>query len=176
VALVYGGNASREERRQIEGELIAFLHESIDTGYATHDWLVAFKDEVLETWRKRARVISEDWGAIDKMIERTDPASSGEDMPLAHLGGLIEGHGRLNLSTLHSAKGREFDCVILFGMNADILPGHRDRQKAEQLREARRLFYVGVTRPRKELHLTFTEGNHSPWVKELFDRTQESAA
>ncbi len=173
MALVYGGNATRDERRQIESELIGFLHESIDAGYATHDWLVAFKEEVLEGWQKRARVVSEDWGAIDQMIERTDSASNGEDMPLAHLGGLIEGHRRLNLSTLHSAKGREFDCVILFGINADILPGYRDQQRVEQLREARRLFYVGVTRPRKELHLTFSRGNHSPWVKELFDRTQK---
>lgn len=173
VAMVYGGNASREERREIEGELIAFLHGSIDAGYETHDWLVAFNREVLRSWRKRARVVSEDWGAIDQMIERTDPTRGGKDMPLAHLGGLIEGHGRLNLSTFHSAKGREFDSVILFGMNDGILPADRDRQRVEQLREARRLFYVGVTRPRKELHLTFTKGSHSPWVKELYERTQK---
>ena len=173
-ALIFGGNASREERRQVEEELIAFLHRSINAGYSTHEWLVEFRREVLEHWRKRARVVSDDWGAIDQMAEKTDPTMSGEDMPLAHFGGRLEGAGRLNLSTLHSAKGREFDSVILFGMNEGIIPDFRDRGP-EQLREARRLFYVGVTRPRKELHLTFSKGNHSPWVKELYERTRKAA-
>jgi len=38
--------------------------------------------------------------------------------------------------------------------------------------EARRLFYVGVTRPRKELAIVYQEGNPSPWVIELYKRSQ----
>ena len=137
--MIFGGTASVDERRQIEAELVRFLHQSINTGLSTHDWLVAFRRDVLDSWRRRTRVVTEDWNAIDQMIKRTDPTSSGEDIPLAHFGGRIDGHGRLNLSTLHSAKGREFDCVILYGMNEGILPDSRDR-RPEQIREARRLF------------------------------------
>jgi DNA helicase-2/ATP-dependent DNA helicase PcrA len=50
---------------------------------------------------------------------------------------------------LHSAKGREFDAVVMYGVNAGDLPSERDKKNATALREARRLFYVGVTRPAK---------------------------
>jgi DNA helicase-2/ATP-dependent DNA helicase PcrA len=169
--LVYGGNASEQEHRQIQQELIEFLQCTIDAGLSTHSWLIAFRNTLIRLWRARARTITEDWEAIDEMITRTDPAVD-RDMPLAHFGGKIEGHGRLNLSTLHSAKGREFDAVILFGMNNDILPNHFDQQTPERLRETRRLFYVGVTRARKELHLVYTRDQQSPWVDELYRRTQ----
>ena len=93
-------------------------------------------------------------------------------MPLNIFAGRIEGSGRVSLSTLHSAKGREFDAVILFGMNAGDIPSNRDKKSPGSLREARRLFYVGVTRPRKALAIVFQEGNHSPWVAELSRRSK----
>lgn len=170
--LIFGGYASEDERRQVQQELIEFLQSTIDTGLSTHDWLRAFRDSLITRWRARARTITEDWDAIDEMITRTDTATNA-DMPLPYFGGRIEGRGRLNLSTLHSAKGREFDAVILFGMNDGILPDRRDLRTPEQVREARRLFYVGVTRARKELHVVFTEDRQSPWIGELQMRTQQ---
>ena len=106
------------------------------------------------------------------MIERTDPAQDG-DLALNIFAGRIEGTGRISLSTLHSAKGREFDAVILFGMNAGAIPSQRDQNTPATLREARRLFYVGVTRPRKELVMVYEDGNPSPWIIELYRRSQQ---
>ena len=94
-----------------------------------------------------------------------DQSVAREDIPLNIFAGRIEGTCRVNLSTLHSAKGREFDSVILYGMNAGLIPNHWDKQSPGALREARRLFYVGVTRPRKELVIVYEEGNHSPWLE-----------
>lgn len=170
VALVLGADASTEERQSIQLELIAFLRTSIDAGHTANSWLREFRDQLIRPWRRRTRTVTEDWDAIDEMILRTDPSSADGDMPLSHFGGRLEGSGRLNLSTLHSAKGREFDAVILFAVNNDVLPSQRDRTNPPAMREARRLFYVGVTRARHELYLVFRKGQHSPWVRDLYNR------
>lgn len=61
----------------------------------------------------------------------------------------------LNLVTLHSAKGLEFDSVVLVGLDEGILP-RWDVKTAEAFAEARRLFYVGLTRARHEVHLVYS--------------------
>lgn len=57
------------------------------------------------------------------------------------------------LSTIHKAKGLEWDVVFLIMMNDEVLPVRKDE---ESVCEGRRLFYVGVTRPRKLLHMYFS--------------------
>jgi DNA helicase-2/ATP-dependent DNA helicase PcrA len=67
----------------------------------------------------------------------------------------------LNLLTLYSAKGLEFDSVVLMGLDEGVLPRWNAKTR-EALVEARRLFYVGITRARHEVHITysgFTENN-----------------
>lgn len=171
LALVYGRHASVEEEQGLSDQLIGFLQATIGPGDSTHAWLQRFDRELIAPWRVIARNSEQEWDVCAEMIANTDPAAD-LDIPLAHLAGRVEGTGRVSLSTLHSAKGREFDAVVLYGVNANDLPSERDKKSATALREARRLFYVGVTRPRKELSLIFQEHHHSPWVKELFDRSQ----
>lgn len=175
VALVFGSGASDMERQQLEVELITFLNARLAPKALIHDWLQAIRDDLIAPWRRRSRTPDTDWSALDEMIERTLPGTTEADLTLATFSGRIEGSGRLNLSTLHSAKGREFDVVILFGMNSDEFPNNRDRRTPKSMLELRRLFYVGVTRPRQELYLVFERGRHSPWVRELHDRVNQAA-
>jgi DNA helicase II / ATP-dependent DNA helicase PcrA len=58
-----------------------------------------------------------------------------------------EGQG-VNVTTMHSSKGREFDVVFIVGAEDEITPG---RRKDANIHEERRLFYVSVTRAREKL-------------------------
>jgi DNA helicase-2/ATP-dependent DNA helicase PcrA len=171
LSLVFGRLVRDEEEQLVSAQLIAFLERSAAMSETTHIWLHRFQHELIVPWRSIARYSDQDWDICSGMITKTDPASE-LDMPLAHFAGRVEGSGRLTLSTLHSAKGREFDAVVMYGVNASDLPNDRDQRSVASLREARRLFYVGVTRPRKELSLVFQEHHHSPWVAELYRRSE----
>jgi DNA helicase-2/ATP-dependent DNA helicase PcrA len=61
----------------------------------------------------------------------------------------------VTLMTLHSSKGLEFDIVYLIGMEEEILPHKRTITMGESIDEERRLAYVGVTRAREKLIMTY---------------------
>ena len=60
---------------------------------------------------------------------------------------------QVSLMTIHSAKGLEFDCVFVPGMEENVFPSVRSSETAEELEEERRLAYVAITRARKRLWL-----------------------
>ena len=63
----------------------------------------------------------------------------------------------VTLMTLHNAKGLEFPLVFLAGMELGLFPHSRSMDSAEALEEERRLCYVGMTRARKRLILTWAK-------------------
>jgi DNA helicase-2/ATP-dependent DNA helicase PcrA len=63
----------------------------------------------------------------------------------------------VQLMTLHSAKGLEFPVVFIVGMEEGLFPGQKSSDDPVRLAEERRLCYVGMTRARAHLYLTYTE-------------------
>lgn len=68
---------------------------------------------------------------------------------------------RITLMTLHSAKGLEFKCVFIVGLENDILPLYRSKEP-DEVEEERRLLYVGMTRAKERLFLT--HANRRKWL------------
>ena len=67
-----------------------------------------------------------------------------------------DSRGYVTMMTLHSAKGLEFDHVFIPGMEENLFPSIRSMQEDNRLEEERRLMYVGITRARKRLFLSYT--------------------
>ena len=65
-----------------------------------------------------------------------------------------EGAEGVQMMTLHASKGLEFPYVFIMGMEEEILP-HRSSIEADTIEEERRLAYVGITRARQNLVMTF---------------------
>jgi DNA helicase-2/ATP-dependent DNA helicase PcrA len=67
------------------------------------------------------------------------------------------GQDAVQLMTVHSAKGLEFDCVFVTGLEEGLFPSERSLSDYEGLEEERRLMYVAITRARKRLYLTHSQ-------------------
>jgi DNA helicase-2/ATP-dependent DNA helicase PcrA len=67
---------------------------------------------------------------------------------------IVDESGTVSLMTLHTAKGLEFDVVFLTGIEEGLLPHKMSFVQPGGMAEERRLFYVGITRARKKLHIS----------------------
>lgn len=84
---------------------------------------------------------------------------------------------KITLMTIHSAKGLEFDCVMIAGAEDEIIPGGQTFYNPKEIEEERRLFYVAITRAKKYCYISYahvrfaygsyTESEPSRFVKEI---------
>jgi DNA helicase-2/ATP-dependent DNA helicase PcrA len=159
-----------ERRVEFGRRFIGGLWNRRDPTMPVYEWLDGLSADVLNTEFGRCRSLDEERAILRAFITR---AREGDvaGMTLAQFAGFGDGANRINLSSLHSAKGREFEAVVLFGMNDGRIP--RANAGDGERREARRSFYVGFTRAKQELHMMYSGGNPSPFVTEVRDQLDE---
>ncbi len=71
-----------------------------------------------------------------------------------------QAQSRVNVMTVHSAKGLEFDYVFLTGLEENLFPSTLNFSSVEDLEEERRLFYVALTRAAKKAYITYAQNRY----------------
>ncbi len=146
--------AREAERAEDEppGPLVRAIIEEI--GYT--DWLLETSKDA-EDGRRRKENVEELMVWMDRLGAKSGKtlADVVSDLILASVLERSDDEvaDEVSLMTLHAAKGLEFDYVTIAGLEEGLLP-HRTSIELDDIDEERRLFYVGITRARRELTLT----------------------
>jgi DNA helicase-2/ATP-dependent DNA helicase PcrA len=159
-----------DARLDFQRGLLAFLWRRRDARVLLNTWLKQILGDFLEPWLAASTTLDDERANLEALIASTEMCADVEVMTLGMFAGNGDGRDRVNLSTLHSAKGREFRVVVLFGMDQGRIP--RNGASQSDTREARRLFYVGFTRPKDELHILYSGQRPSPFVTEVKARIE----
>jgi ATP-dependent DNA helicase Rep len=126
------------------------------------DWLLQTSSGPPMAEKRMANVetlISSLQSSLEKAVAKNDNADMGDAVARLVLMDLLERQeeedetDRVQMMTLHSAKGLEFPHVFLMGMEEELLP-HRNAVEEGNVEEERRLAYVGITRAKRTLSIT----------------------
>lgn len=141
--------------RLIQSGLVRYLFSNRDPDKPLKVWLEGFVKDLLRPAFEREGTLRDEEKNVTALLALTDQGKELENATIATFSGKGGSPNHLNLITLHSAKGLEYDVVFLLGMDQGRLPSWRDNTN-EKIAEARRRFYVGVTRAKREVHLTYS--------------------
>ncbi len=150
-------NKLQSERDRIEAgqKLVRCLMRHNNTNEPLQKWLHTLATECLFEHLRADGTQDQEIANLEALLEIASDDGKISDWTIERFGGQGGTPEHLNLMTLHSSKGLEFEVVILFAMNDGIIPSYR-QTKPEQKHEPRRLFYVGLTRAKTEVHITYS--------------------
>ena len=152
-------------------ELISFLFSNRNGAITLNKWLNAFGAQVLDQMFAEENALGDEREIFEALREKSDKRGALDKYTVQ----IFANHGKspdqVNLMTLHSSKGLEFQAVIMVGLEEGSLPSTYDKT-ADQIAEAGRLFYVGVTRAKSLVHLIYGF-NESPLVAKIRNATDD---
>ena len=129
---------------------------------------IGYKEMLYEEYPDKPKLIDAKMRSLEFLIgrlsrfEKNNPDATLRDylniMSLDSKDTEDKDEGKVNLMTMHASKGLEFDTVYLAGVEDNIIPSSRALEEdPRNIDEERRLFYVAITRARKELNISYCE-------------------
>ena len=136
-------------------DLIKFIIAA--TGYKEY-----LRKEYPEEWEQRLENVNELGNTLQEFAERS--GLKGEELYVEFLSSLtlssdqdeIEEGDRITLMTVHASKGLEFQAVFITGLEEGTFPHVKSSETSQEIEEERRLFYVAITRAKKQLFLSYS--------------------
>ena len=178
------GRASELEARRAARILTAFLSEHRSDAGLAAPFVAAIRRTLVDPLTARETSLADQREQVRRMGEAFGPEGVLQALDLRSLGGRDGSPTHINMLTLHSAKGCEYDVVIMVGLDMGAMPWRRENEA--ELRESRRLFYVGMTRAGDAIHMLYSgwvPGRYgaqrlgrSPFVAELEERLAAAEA
>ncbi len=153
------------------------LTEFIEKVIENTRYIDELKEEDTDEARGRIENIEEFKSVVMEFMQTADEKTLEEFLSsvslVSDLDNLEEDDDFVTLMTLHSAKGLEFPVVFLAGMEDGIFPISRAMLEGNQLEEERRLCYVGITRAKQVLYITYANertlyGRRNPCIASRF--------
>lgn len=138
IAKVLKENAEEKERVDHLEELLDSIKGFTEKGEPEHS-----VDE------RTGEVIEQYFPSLDQFLESIALVSDDEEKKDSE-----KEEDRVKMMTIHSAKGLEFDYVFITGMEENLFPSAMCSNTRQEMEEERRLFYVALTRARKEVTLS----------------------
>lgn len=157
-----GSVASDKENLDRSRELVRFLFSKRDTSDSLGAWLKTFYESCLKAAFEREPMLSDEALKVTGILGLCEPDKKLAGWSVVQFGGQGGSPSHLNLMTFHSAKGLEFDVVFMIGLDQGVIPGYGETTPASK-REPRRVFYVGLTRARYEVHMLYSGWRDSPY-------------
>ncbi len=156
-------NASLSKDYQIaecRRKLVRFLFETRSSDAPLLEWLNHFDKHGLYGNIRAEPTMADEVEALQELQKACVAGKPLAKYTVANFGGQRGSPERLNLTTIHSAKGLEYDVVILLRLEQGLIPDYRAVRDAardpEKLKEERRKYYVAMTRARHEVHLLWS--------------------
>lgn len=123
------------------------------------DYLALFQRESEENLArlenlKELRSVATEFPGVNEFLENVTLVETSQDSS-KHVVGSLQQKDSVTLMTLHAAKGLEFPIVFIVGMEEGLFPHSRSLMDNAQMEEERRLAYVGITRAKEILYLTY---------------------
>ncbi len=126
--------------RQIDIIMKSFYHDHLYANYLDAEQRIADIESLKE--------IAGTWHSIEEFISQTS-------LQEHYRGEVKDTGGNLVLSTVHQAKGLEWRIVFIIGVCAYHFPHNLSHTDTGDIEEERRVFYVGITRAKEDLYITY---------------------
>ncbi|MBA9063847.1 DNA helicase-2/ATP-dependent DNA helicase PcrA [Methylobacterium fujisawaense] len=155
--------SSEREANKAKNLVTAFLMRNRRDDGPAAPFVAAIRRDLVDPLAREEPSLHDQMEQVHRMGAAVTAGGKLEGLDLVGLGGRDGSPSHINLLTLHSSKGCEYDVVMMVGMDQGVIPWNNE--SGAELRESRRLFYVGLTRARDAVHLIYSgwiDGRYGP--------------